>query len=309
MKNDIRLSSDFRDHPKIVRLQKVLGDAAICALVTQWAWVRKYRPKGVLTGMEIDDIENGSKWTGEGGLFVKTLVALKLLEFNDGTYSVHDWKEHQPWAYYSEERSKRARLAADGRWKQKKESTNIICSPPVDFVQIAEEVHAGSIALAQDTDAPSPSPDPTPSPIPSPILIHKTNTTFTDTSRSSTTPSRRTRTDSKPIRGSQPLSQSEYQQRAEIFFKEFLARDLSRYEQAYPAINVRADTLKAQLWLLANPKNRKKNLERFITNWFARSQEKGARGKVAREPDCPHAPGTPEHEEYLAAAKRWEDQG
>jgi len=28
-------------------------------------------------------------------------------------------------------------------------------------------------------------------------------------------------------------------------------------------------------WLLSNPKKRKKNYRRFITNWLTRSQEKG----------------------------------
>jgi hypothetical protein len=314
MTQDIRLSIDFRDHPKIVRLHKLLGDPGICSLVTLWAWARKYRPRGILSSMDADDIENGAKWAGETGLFVKTIVALKLLDLNDGTYWVHDWKEHQPWAYYSEERSQRARLAAEGRWRQKKESSTRSSSRAGRLVRIAEETHTGSIDGFQKTDAPSPppDPDPDPSPIPSPTPTYESETPYARTAMPSLSPSRfesRKGTASKSVRRPQPESLSEYQIRAETFIEEFLARDLSTWEQAYPAINVRADALKAKLWLFANPKNRKKNLERFITNWFARSQEKGARGKVAREPDCPYSPGTPEHEEYLAAAKRWGDQG
>jgi hypothetical protein len=312
MKSDIRLSTDFRDHPKIVRLQKVLGDAGICALVTLWAWVRKYRPKGILTGMDIDDIENGAKWSGQSGLFVRTIIELKLLDLNGNTYTVHDWEEHQSWAYYSEERSQRSRLAAEGRWKQKKEPHTSSSSPPRGGVRTAEETHRGRINGSQETNAPSPPPNPPPFPIPSPTPVYESETPYAATPRRSQSPSQsqiRIGTDSKHTRRLRPESQSESQQRTEAFFEEFLARDLSTWEQAYPAINVRADALKAKLWLLANPKNRKKNLERFITNWFARSQEKGARGKVNREPDCPYAPGSPEHKEYLAAAKRWEDQG
>lgn len=50
--------------------------------------------------------------------------------------------------------------------------------------------------------------------------------------------------------------------------------DLAIWREAYPAIDVETEIKKAAAWLKANPKNRKKNYERFIVNWLARAQEK-----------------------------------
>lgn len=49
------------------------------------------------------------------------------------------------------------------------------------------------------------------------------------------------------------------------------------WKKAYPAVNIDQEILKAQSWLIANPKNKKKNYERFLINWFTRSQERAPR--------------------------------
>lgn len=46
------------------------------------------------------------------------------------------------------------------------------------------------------------------------------------------------------------------------------------WRKAYPAISIETETAKAAAWLVANPKNRKSNLARFLTNWFSRAQDK-----------------------------------
>ena len=58
---------------------------------------------------------------------------------------------------------------------------------------------------------------------------------------------------------------------------------LSMWQKAYPAIDLETETAKAAVWLVANPKNRKSNYERFLTNWFVKSQDGAAR--VSRKPD------------------------
>ena len=50
-----------------------------------------------------------------------------------------------------------------------------------------------------------------------------------------------------------------------------------KWEETYPAINIPQEIKKAEAWLLANPRNRKKNYERFLVNWFSRAQEKAPR--------------------------------
>jgi len=48
---------------------------------------------------------------------------------------------------------------------------------------------------------------------------------------------------------------------------------LKAWEQCYPLIDLANEQRKAQLWLVMNPRKRKKNYERFLTNWFARAQQ------------------------------------
>jgi hypothetical protein len=52
-------------------------------------------------------------------------------------------------------------------------------------------------------------------------------------------------------------------------------QDIQDWSQAYPAVDVRLETKRAEQWCLANPTKTKKNYRRFLTNWFARTQERG----------------------------------
>lgn len=55
------------------------------------------------------------------------------------------------------------------------------------------------------------------------------------------------------------------------------SKKLELWQKAYPAIDLQTETAKAAVWLVANPKNRKSNYERFLTNWFVKSQDSAAR--------------------------------
>lgn len=48
-----------------------------------------------------------------------------------------------------------------------------------------------------------------------------------------------------------------------------------KWSEAYPAVNIQAEIKRAALWLKTNPKKKKKNYERFLTNWLSRKQERG----------------------------------
>jgi hypothetical protein len=52
---------------------------------------------------------------------------------------------------------------------------------------------------------------------------------------------------------------------------------LALWRSAYPALDLPAEMAKAAAWLMANPKNKKSNYERFLTNWFSRAQDRAAR--------------------------------
>jgi len=49
------------------------------------------------------------------------------------------------------------------------------------------------------------------------------------------------------------------------------------WAKAYPAINVDSEINKAAAWLVANPKNKKSQLGRFLNGWLSRAQDKAPR--------------------------------
>lgn len=51
-------------------------------------------------------------------------------------------------------------------------------------------------------------------------------------------------------------------------------RLLATWKEAYPALSLDAELSKAAAWIIANPKNKKSNYARFLTNWLTRAQDK-----------------------------------
>ena len=58
-------------------------------------------------------------------------------------------------------------------------------------------------------------------------------------------------------------------------WKNIKDKDLIFWNTTYPACNIGAELNKMADWLISNPKKRKKNYRRFITNWLSRTQDKG----------------------------------
>ena len=56
---------------------------------------------------------------------------------------------------------------------------------------------------------------------------------------------------------------------------------LEGWKKAYPAVNVENELLKAAVWLIANPKNKKSNYARFLTNWISKAQDSAPRVQSA----------------------------
>lgn len=154
MNSDIRIAVSFLDHPKTVKLQRRRGDGAILCLIRLWCYVAENKPDGGLAGMDAEDIEIAAKWGGVVGEFTAELVELGFIESRDGTYFVHDWPEHNPYAYHAKDRQARARLAAQAKHARSS--------------KVANGEHAGSLPLAGFEHAPSPVPSPSPEPVPEP---------------------------------------------------------------------------------------------------------------------------------------------
>ncbi len=74
---------------------------------------------------------------------------------------------------------------------------------------------------------------------------------------------------------------------------------LTVWKSAYPAVDVEIEIQAAAAWILSNPKNRKSNWSRFLTNWLKRAQDRAppaGRTNGAVKPSMAHAshmPGKP----------------
>lgn len=117
MNCDIRLSVTFPDNPKVIRLERKLGAQAVLGLVRLWLWASANRPSGILFSMDPEDIEIASRWGGATGIFVATLLDLRLLDPGE-SISIHDWEEHNVWQSQEKARQIKARNAAKAKWEK-----------------------------------------------------------------------------------------------------------------------------------------------------------------------------------------------
>ena len=118
MNSDFRLSVGIFEHVKMKKLNKKLGKEGGFALIQLFHYCAVNKPTGCLEGMDNDDIIIAADYTGTGD-FIATLLELKWIEKDDlGTYFIHDWKVHNPWAAGAEARSEAARSAVNSRWSK-----------------------------------------------------------------------------------------------------------------------------------------------------------------------------------------------
>jgi len=132
---DFRITTTFFGHMKTLKLMRKL-DAQICAsapyangtngvlcLLQLWAYAAENRRKGVLSGMNAEDIEAVSHWHGEAESFVQCLVDVGFLDVSDdGVFALHNWEDRNPWAFHADERSEAAKAAANARWGKSKKA-------------------------------------------------------------------------------------------------------------------------------------------------------------------------------------------
>lgn len=131
MSTDLRLDAGCSDHPKINKLVKRAGEDAFRCWIRLLGWTANNRPStGDLRGLDDEDIEELARWSGESGVFARSLRELKLFDGAPGKSRVHDWKEHQPYLAYADDRREHARKAATARWKSKHgENSNAVSMP------------------------------------------------------------------------------------------------------------------------------------------------------------------------------------
>ncbi|MCZ7648133.1 MAG: hypothetical protein M5U26_23220 [Planctomycetota bacterium] len=158
---DIRLKTSFFTHVKTIKLRKRLGDQGVVALLTLWTYCADHKSTGQLHGMNAEDVELAASWAGDSGKLFEALVEVGYIDRDGESISLHDWAVHQPWAANQEQRSRRAREAAERRWGKTSDESQMqdACNPHADSMQDACNPHTSR-------NAPSPSPSPSPSPLP-----------------------------------------------------------------------------------------------------------------------------------------------
>ena len=172
MNTDIRIALSFSTHRKRKKLERLLGPRGTLCLIDLWSKVAEHRPKGVLTGMTEEDIAFDASWPKEPDRFCKVLCEIGFMDRSeDGTYSIHDWKEHQGYVFYGPERSEHARLMANRRWT-KKSKNELKDEHTPEVLENKENENASGMPSVcgkhTNSNAPSPYPYPYPEPEPNP---------------------------------------------------------------------------------------------------------------------------------------------
>jgi hypothetical protein len=154
MNRDIRIATNYPDHPKIRKLKKLLGAEGVISHIFLLCFAGRICPSGKLEDMDSEDIASVAQWRGQPEQFVDTLMELRLLDKVGDTYSIHNWQKHNYFAMQAEARSRVARQNINRRWRKKNKKALEEIKENQDFNTI-RNTDANS-----DSNTPSPSPSP-----------------------------------------------------------------------------------------------------------------------------------------------------
>jgi hypothetical protein len=129
MNSDIRIKSNILTNPKIKKFVKEVGEIGIIKLLRLWLFTAEHRPKGILYDISDDDLREilgysagslaDSSAESDNQLssnMISAQLKYKFIEKDKkGVYSVHDWSEHNPYAFFAPERSEQAKRASLSR--------------------------------------------------------------------------------------------------------------------------------------------------------------------------------------------------
>lgn len=198
MNTDYRIKIGFFRHIKTRKLKKRFGESGIIALLMLWDYATEFRANGDLSGLSANDLEMIIDWTGSESL-IAGLLDIGFLDGQDGDYQLHDWKDHNPWAADSEDRSDAARLSRLAR-KNPKAAKTLRDQGITGITQEEYRKYDRSTTVVRpyndrsterSTERSTPSPAPAPSPAPTPTVVSCSNSSAS----AHETPSSKTRHD------------------------------------------------------------------------------------------------------------------
>jgi hypothetical protein len=144
------------------------GDRSFFCLVKLWGWVAQYKPEGDLSGMDDESIEIAAGWTGDEGAFVGQLSAVGFLDGESGSYKLHDWEEHNPWAAGANARSEAASKAGKASAAKRAEKTGVKSTDSNGASTERQRSFNERSTDSNGASTPSPSPSPSPNTTPPP---------------------------------------------------------------------------------------------------------------------------------------------
>ena len=167
MNTDIRIITSFKDHPKRIKLEMMLGKEATSYLIDLWLSTAVNKPDGILTEWDELDIAIAAGWRKDPLVFCKALIDCKFLKKKGKIYIIHDWDEHQGWACGAKKRSEHARVAAISRWDKRTK---------IKAKTILKQCDTDARAMPEHQLGNAPTPKPSPKPKPNPEPKQKTST-------------------------------------------------------------------------------------------------------------------------------------
>lgn len=170
MNKDFRIAVSLPTHPKTKKLMRKLGDRAFYSLINLWSFVAMNKPDGILVNMDEEDIEIAADWIGQYSKFVLALIELKFINKIDGVYIIHDWEEHNGYAFHAKERSEKAKKAANMKWEKHNKNKELMLQASLSSATSNPEL----------CPSPDPSPDPDPDPDPNPSKKKNVKTFLSD---------------------------------------------------------------------------------------------------------------------------------
>jgi hypothetical protein len=168
---DIRVHIEFLRHAKTRRLIRHLGPWGPLCLIELWCYTARNRPDGVLRDMTAEDIEDAAGWLvaqpkREGQFFAYVAENRWLDRIDEGLnlWSVHEWRQYNPWASEAPVRQQQSKYAAHVQHHASKG----ISKPETCSWCAGSMLAAQPTASSASAPVPLPAPAPKPSPFPSP---------------------------------------------------------------------------------------------------------------------------------------------
>lgn len=89
----MRIIPELLDHPKLIKLQKAVGDCALMHLMRIWGHCESNQKGEFWDGADPEYVEIVARWNGENGVLYAALVKCGFVDVVYNGVIIHDWNE------------------------------------------------------------------------------------------------------------------------------------------------------------------------------------------------------------------------